>query len=76
MCNQNDTTTVKTVKISAPFPLKAHQRLIIVDDVAVNVATSSDRQQGDHLYCAIVTLLHEKAALYTTAPEWANVEIV
>ena len=75
MFKPDDTTTVKTVKISAPFPLKAHQRLIIVNDVAVNVATSTGRQQGDHLYSAIVTLLYEKAALHTTAPEWANVEI-
>ena len=75
MFNSNDTTTLKTVKISAPFPLKAHERLVILDGVAVNVATSSGRQQGDHLYTAIVTLLHEKAALNTTAPTCATVEI-
>jgi len=73
--NQDDTTTLKTVKISAPFPLKAHERLVILDGVAVNVATSSGRQQVDHLYTAIVTLLHEEAALNTTAPTYATVEI-
>ena len=75
MCNQDDTTTVKTVKISAPFQLKAHQRLIIVNDVAVNVAAFAGRQQGDYLYSATVTLLRENAAVYTTAPVWASVEI-
>lgn len=75
MCNQDDTTTVKTVKISAPFQLKAHQRLIIVNDVAVNVAAFAGRQQGDYLYSGIVTLLHEDAAVYTNAPCWANVEV-
>ena len=68
-------TTVKTVKIFAPFPLKAYQRLIIVNDRAVNVAASAGRQQGDYLYSGIVTLLHEDAAVYTTAPSWASVEV-
>ena len=75
MCNQDDTTTVKTVKIFAPFPLKAYQRLIIVNDRAVNVAASAGRQQGDYLYIADVTLLREDAAVYTTAPSWASVEV-
>lgn len=75
MFNPDNTTTVITVKISAPFPLKAHQRLIIVNGVAVNVAASAGRQQGDYLYSGIVTLLREDAAVYTSAPSWASVEV-
>ena len=71
----NNTTTVKTVKISAPFQLKVHQRLVLVDGVAINVAASIGRQQGDYLYSAIVTLMHEDAAVYTSAPDWASVEV-
>ena len=68
-------TTVKTVKISAPFPLKAYQRLVIVDGKALNVADSVGRQQGDYLYSATVTLLREDASVYTSAPCWASVEV-
>ena len=75
MFTTDDTTTVKTVKIFAPFPLKAHQRLVLVNGIAVNVAQSSGRQQGDYLYSAIVTLLRENAAVYTSAPCWASVEV-
>lgn len=75
MFNPDNTTTVKTVKIFAPFPLKAYQRLILVNDRAVNVAAPSGRQQGDYLYSGIVTLLHEDAAVYTSAPSWASVEV-
>jgi hypothetical protein len=75
MFKPDDTTAVKTVKISAPFPLKAYQRLIIVNGVAVNVAASAGRQQGDYLYSALITLLHEDAAVYTSAPCWASVEV-
>ena len=31
-------TTVKTVKIYAPFPLKANERMVIVNGKAINVA--------------------------------------
>ena len=75
MCNQDDTTTVKTVKIYAPFPLPANERMVIVNGKAINVAASAGRQQGDYLYSGIVTLLHEDAAVYTTAPSWASVEV-
>ncbi len=75
MIKPDDTTTIKTVKIYAPFPLKAYQRLIIVNGKALNVAASAGRQQGDYLYSATVTLLHEDAAVYTSAPCWASVEV-
>jgi hypothetical protein len=70
-------TICKTVKISAPFPLKAHQRLVIVNGKALNVAASAGRQQGDYLYSAVVTLLRENAnaAVNTSAPSWASVEV-
>ena len=71
----NNTTTIKTVNIFAPFPLKAYQRLVIVDGKALNVAASAGRQQGDYLYSATVTLLREDAAVYTSAPCWASVEV-
>ena len=75
MFTVNNTTTEKTVKISAPFPLKAYQRLIIVNGKALNVAASAGRQQGEYLYSATVTLLREDAAVYTSAPCWASVEV-
>ena len=75
MFTNNNTTIVKTVKISAPFALKANQRLIIVDGKAINIAASAGRQQGDYLYSAIVTLVREDAAVYTSAPCWASVEV-
>jgi len=75
MFTTDNTTTSKTVKIFAPFPLKAYQRMVIVDGKALNVAASAGRQQGDYLYSAVVTLLHEDAAVYTTAPCWASVEV-
>jgi hypothetical protein len=74
MCS-NNTTTSKTVKIFAPFRLNAAQRKVLVDGQLLNVASPAGRQQGDYLYSATVTLLHENAALYTTAPAWASVEI-
>jgi hypothetical protein len=71
----NNTTTCKTVKISAPFRLNAAQRRVLLNGKLLNVATPVGRQQGDYLYFAAVTLLREDAALYTTAPVWASVEI-
>ena len=75
MFTNNNTTIVKTVKISAPFALKANQRLIIVNGKAINIAASAGRQQGDYLYSAVVTLLRENAAVYTSAPCWASVDV-
>ena len=75
MFKPDDTTTVKTVKISAPFALKAYQRLIIVNGKAINIAASAGRQQGDYLYSAIVTLVREDATVYTSAPCWASVDV-
>ena len=75
MFTTDNITICKTVKISAPFPLKAYQRMVIVNGKALNVAASAGRQQGDYLYSAIVTLLHEDAAVYTSAPSWASVEV-
>jgi hypothetical protein len=75
MFKPNNTTTSKTVKIFAPFRLNAAQRQVMVDGRFVNVAAPIGRQQGDYLYSATITLLREDAALYTTAPVWASVEI-
>jgi hypothetical protein len=74
MCS-NNTTTERTVKISAPFRLNAAQRRVLADGHLLNIAAPAGRQQGDYLYAATVTLLRENAALYTTAPAWASVEI-
>ena len=74
MCS-NNTTTSKTVKISAPFRLNAAQRKIMADGNLLNIAAPAGRQQGDYLYSATVTLLREDSAVYTTAPSWASVEI-
>lgn len=74
MCS-NNTITSKTVKISAPFRLNTAQRKVLVDGCLLNIAAPSGRQQGDYLYSATVTLLREGAAVYTTAPDWASVEI-
>ena len=74
MCS-NNTTTERTVKISAPFRLNAAQRRVLADGKVLNVASPSGRQQGDYLYSATVTLVRENAAIYTTAPAWASVEI-
>ncbi len=71
----NNTTTSKTVKISAPFRLNAAQRRVFANGQLLNIASPIGRQQGDYLYSATVTLLRENAALYTTAPAWASVEI-
>ncbi len=71
----NNTTASKTVKISAPFRLNAAQRRVMVDRNVLNVAAPAGRQDGDFLYTAEVTLLRENAAVYTTAPQWACVEI-
>lgn len=75
MFTTDNTTTSKTVKISAPFRLNAAQRRVFVGGQLLNVASPIGRQQGDYLYSATVTLLRENAALYTTAPVWASVEI-
>jgi hypothetical protein len=74
MCS-NNTTTERTVKISAPFRLNAAQRRVLADGKWLNTAAPSGRQQGDYLYSATVTLVREDAAVYTTAPAWASVEI-
>ncbi len=75
MYNPDHITTVKTVKIYAPFLLQANERMVIVNGRAINVAASAGRQQGDYLYTADITLLREDAAVYTTAPSWASVEV-
>ena len=75
MFNSNDTTTSKTVKIFSPFRLNAAQRKVLADGRLLNTAEPAGRQQGDYLYSATVTLLREDAAVYTTAPVWASVEI-
>jgi hypothetical protein len=71
----NNTITSKTVKISAPFRLNATQRKVIVSGQTLNVAAPAGRQDGEYLYSAEVTILQENAAVYTTAPVWASVEI-
>ena len=71
----NNTTTSKTVKISAPFRLDAAQRRVIVGGQTLNVAAPVGRQAGEYLYAAEIILLRENAAVYTTAPRWASVEI-
>ena len=75
MINPHDTTTSKTVKISAPFRLNASQRKVFAGGQLLNIAASIGRQQGEYLYSATVTLLREDAAVYVTAPVWASVEI-
>ena len=75
MFTTDNTTTSKTVKIYAPFRLETGQRKVLADGALLNIATPSGRQQGDYLYSATVTILREDAALYTTAPVWASVEI-
>ena len=75
MFTTDNTTTSKTVKIFAPFRLNAAQRQVLSDGQLLNVAVPAGRQQGDYLYSATVTLLRENAAVYTTAPAWASVEI-
>lgn len=75
MFNSNHTTTSKTVKIYAPFRLNAAQRRVLVDGRLLDIAAPAGRQQGDYLYSATVTLLREDAAVYTTAPCWACVEV-
>ena len=75
MFTSDNTTTSKTVKIFAPFRLNAAQRKVLVEGQLLDIASPSGRQQGDYLYSAVVTLLHEDAAVYTTAPVWACVEI-
>ena len=75
MFTTDNTTTSKTVKISAPFRLDTAQRKVMANGQLLNIASPSGRQQGDYLYCATVTLLHEDAAVYTTAPSWASVEV-
>jgi len=75
MFTTDNTTTSKTVKIYAPFRLNAAQRKVLSNGNLLNIAAPSGRQQGDYLYSATVTILRENAALYTTAPVWASVEI-
>ena len=75
MFTTNNTTTSRTVKISAPFRLNAAERKIMADGNLLNIATPAGRQQGEYLYSATVTLLREDTAVYTTAPSWASVEI-
>jgi len=75
MFQQNNTTTSMTVTISAPFQLDADQRKVFVDSTFVNIAAPAGRQQGDYLYTASVTILRENNAVYTTAPEWASVDV-
>lgn len=75
MFETDNTTTRRTVKIYAPFRLNAAQRKVLADGNLLNIAAPSGRQQGDYLYSATVTILREDAALYTTAPVWASVEI-
>lgn len=71
----NNTTTSKTVKIFAPFRLEASERRVLVGSSVLNVATPAGRQDGDFLYTAEIILVRENAAVYTTAPTWASVEI-
>ncbi|MBI3175213.1 MAG: hypothetical protein HYZ25_15920 [Chloroflexi bacterium] len=75
MFTSDHTTTSKTVKIFAPFRLNAAQRRVLVDGRLLDTAAPAGRQQGDYLYSATVTLLREDAAVYTTAPCWASVEV-
>jgi len=75
MFTTDNTTTSKTVKISAPFRLDAAQRKVMANGHLLNIASPSGRQQGDYLYSATITLLREDAAVYTTAPSWASVEV-
>jgi hypothetical protein len=75
MFTTDNTTTSKTVKIYAPFRLNAAQRMVMANGKLLNIAAPSGRQQGDYLYSATVTLVREDAAVYTTAPSWASVEI-
>ena len=75
MFTTDNTTTSKTVKIFAPFKLTVEQRMVLADGKLLNIAAPTGRQQGDYLYSATVTLLREDAAVYTTAPSWASVEI-
>jgi hypothetical protein len=69
----NNTTTSKTVKIYAPFPLKMAQRHVLVAGQLLNIASLSGRQQGDYLYTAVVTLLREDVVVYTDTPDCADV---
>jgi len=73
-CTDN-TTTSKTVKIFAPFRLNTAQRKVLVDGQLLDIASPSGRQQGDYLYSTTITLLREDAAVYTSAPCWASVEV-
>jgi len=75
MFTTDNTTTSKTVKISAPFRLSAAQRKVMANGQLLDIASPFGRQQGDYLYSATVTLLREDAALYTSAPCWACVEV-
>jgi hypothetical protein len=75
MFQPHDTTTSRTVKISAPFRLNAAQRKVFAGGQLLNIASPIGRQQGDYLYSATVTLLRDDAAVYVTAPVWASVEI-
>ena len=71
----NNTITHKNVKIFAPFRLEAAQRRVIVGGQTLNVAAPAGRQDGEYLYAAEIMLVREDTAVYTTAPNWASVEI-
>ena len=75
MLRSNNITEHMFVKISAPFRLDANQRKIFVDSTFVNVAAPVSRQDGNYLYSASITALHENNAVYTTASSWASVEV-
>ena len=75
MFSNNHTTTEVSVKILAPFQINPSQRREIADGKFISTAAPAGRQHGEYLYSATVTLLHERSALYTTAPAWASVEI-
>ena len=75
MFKPDDTTTVKTVKISATQSLKACQRIIFADGKPLKIADIAQRQGEHHLYQADITLLDEHAVLETSAPNWASVEV-
>ena len=75
MCCQDNTTIYKTVKIFAPFRLRAEQRRVLVNHICQNIARPTGRQKGDFVYTASVALVREESAIYTTAPVWASVEI-
>ena len=75
MFTTDDTTTVKTVKISASKSLKACERIIFADGKPIKFADIAQRQGEHHLYQADIILLDEQVVLETSAPCWARVEV-